>query len=162
MEKRVMTDSKRRKALTAASALLGGMLVLTACSGDGKAASGSGGSATSQAKVDEAAAKKASEAQIKITPSDGSDNASINNAAKVTVAKGTLTDVTMTTASGTAVAGQISADKKSWAPSGRLEPIWVAAEHYAKASQPVVLVAGARFGTGSSRDWAAKGQRLLG
>lgn len=48
------------------------------------------------------------------------------------------------------------------APSGRLEPIWVAAEHYAKASQPVVLVAGARFGTGSSRDWAAKGQRLLG
>jgi len=48
------------------------------------------------------------------------------------------------------------------APSGRLEPIWEAAEHYAKASQPVVLVAGARFGTGSSRDWAAKGQRLLG
>ena len=48
------------------------------------------------------------------------------------------------------------------APSGRLEPIWDAAAHYAKASQPVVLVAGARFGTGSSRDWAAKGQRLLG
>ncbi len=48
------------------------------------------------------------------------------------------------------------------APSGRLEPIWEAADHYAKASQPVVLVAGARFGTGSSRDWAAKGQRLLG
>ena len=48
------------------------------------------------------------------------------------------------------------------APSGRLEPIWEAAAHYAKASRPVVLVAGARFGTGSSRDWAAKGQRLLG
>ena len=48
------------------------------------------------------------------------------------------------------------------APSGRLEPIWEAAAHYAKASLPVVLVAGARFGTGSSRDWAAKGQRLLG
>jgi aconitate hydratase len=48
------------------------------------------------------------------------------------------------------------------APSGRLEPIWEAAAHYAEASQPVVLVAGARFGTGSSRDWAAKGQRLLG
>ncbi|OIJ91267.1 hypothetical protein BIV24_16370 [Streptomyces colonosanans] len=116
-----MTDSKRRKCLTAASALLGGMLVLTACSGGSKEAGGSGGGATAQANVDEAAAQKASEAQVKITPADGSDNASINNAAKVTVAKGTLTDVTMTTASGTPVAGQISADKKSWAPSGRLE-----------------------------------------
>ncbi|QVQ26497.1 aconitate hydratase AcnA [Achromobacter deleyi] len=48
------------------------------------------------------------------------------------------------------------------APSGRLEPIWEAAAHYAQASNPVVLVAGERFGTGSSRDWAAKGQRLLG
>ncbi|SEJ74125.1 aconitate hydratase AcnA [Achromobacter sp. NFACC18-2] len=47
-------------------------------------------------------------------------------------------------------------------PSGTLEPIWEAAAHYAQASQPVVLVAGERFGTGSSRDWAAKGQRLLG
>ncbi|AJE42222.1 hypothetical protein CP978_21260 [Streptomyces nodosus] len=115
----MMTNSKRRKGLVTASALLGGMLVLTACSG-GSEASGGGGD-TSQAKADEAAAKKASEAQIKITPTDGSDNASINNAAKVTVAKGTLTQVTMTTASGTAVEGQISADKKSWAPSGQLE-----------------------------------------
>ncbi|MEW2497037.1 L,D-transpeptidase [Streptomyces nodosus] len=114
-----MTNSKRRKGLVTASALLGGMLVLTACSG-GSEASGGGGD-TSQAKADEAAAKKASEAQIKITPTDGSDNASINNAAKVTVAKGTLSQVTMTTSSGTAVEGQISADKKSWAPSGQLE-----------------------------------------
>ncbi|MGI5137440.1 MULTISPECIES: L,D-transpeptidase [unclassified Streptomyces] len=114
-----MTNSKRRKGLATASALLGGMLVLTACSGGNDAAGG--GESTSQAKADEAAAKKASEADIKITPADGSDNASINNAAKVTVSKGTLTGVTMTTASGTAVAGQISADKKSWAPSGQLE-----------------------------------------
>ncbi|MFJ3822628.1 L,D-transpeptidase [Streptomyces nodosus] len=114
-----MTNSKRRKGLVTASALLGGMLVLTACSG-GSEASGGGGD-TSQAKADEAAAKKTSEAQIKITPTDGSDNASINNAAKVTVAKGTLTQVAMTTSSGTAVEGQISADKKSWAPSGQLE-----------------------------------------
>lgn len=48
------------------------------------------------------------------------------------------------------------------APSGRVEPIWEAAEHYRRDGQPVVLLAGARFGTGSSRDWAAKGQRLLG
>ncbi|MGW9030539.1 L,D-transpeptidase [Streptomyces sp. NPDC055722] len=114
-----MTNSKRRKGLATASALLGGMLVLTACSGGNDAAGG--GESTSQAKADEAAARKASEADIKITPADGSDNASINNAAKVTVSKGTLTGVTMTTASGTAVAGQISADKKSWAPSGQLE-----------------------------------------
>ncbi|MGW1259796.1 L,D-transpeptidase [Streptomyces sp. NPDC002513] len=117
-----MTDSRRRKGLMTASALLGGMLVLTACSGGSKAASGGGGGdSTSQAKVDAAAAQKSSEAQITITPGDGSDNASINNAAKVTVAKGLLTQVAMTTASGTPVAGQISADKKSWAPSGQLE-----------------------------------------
>ncbi|MEU6219457.1 Ig-like domain-containing protein [Streptomyces sp. NPDC047022] len=114
-----MTDSMRRNGLATAAALLGGMLVLTACSGGGKSASG--GDPTSQAQVDEAAAKKTSEAQIKITPADGSDNASINNAAKVTVEKGTLTNVTMTTESGTPVAGQISADKKSWAPDGQLQ-----------------------------------------
>ncbi|MGX5184092.1 L,D-transpeptidase [Streptomyces avermitilis] len=121
MERRVMTDSNRRKGLRAASVLLGGVLVLSACSGGNSEASSGGGDSTSQAKVDEAAAKKASEAQIKITPKDGSDNASINNAAKVTVSKGTLTDVTMKTAAGTAVAGQISADKKSWSPTGQLE-----------------------------------------
>ncbi|MET7700941.1 Ig-like domain-containing protein [Streptomyces sp. NPDC005485] len=124
MEKRVMTDGKRRKGLMAASALLGGVLVLTACGGGDDKASGSGdggGDSSSQAKVDEAAAKKTSEAQIKITPKDGSDNASINNAAKVTVSKGSLTDVTMKTAAGSAVAGQISADKKTWAPTGQLE-----------------------------------------
>ncbi|MFD3933201.1 Ig-like domain-containing protein [Streptomyces sp. NPDC058614] len=123
MEKRVMTDSKRRRGLMVASALLGGVLVLSACSGsDDKATGGDGGNTSSaQAQADEAAAKKTSEASITITPKDGSDNASINNAAKVTVSKGTLTDVTMKTADGTAVAGEISADKLSWAPSGQLE-----------------------------------------
>jgi hypothetical protein len=122
MEKRVMTDSKRRKGLMAASALLGGVLVLSACSGgDDSAGASGGGDSTSQAKVDEAAAKKTSEAQIKITPKDGSDNASINTGTKVTVSKGKLTEVTLKTAAGTAVAGQISADKKSWAPTGQLE-----------------------------------------
>ncbi len=48
------------------------------------------------------------------------------------------------------------------APSGRVQPIWDAAAQYRQDQQPVVLLAGARFGTGSSRDWAAKGQRLLG
>ncbi|MET8859884.1 MULTISPECIES: Ig-like domain-containing protein [unclassified Streptomyces] len=122
MEKRVMTISKRRKRLVAASALLGGVLVLSACSGgDDKAGASDGGDSTSQAKVDEAAAKKTSEALIKITPKDGSDNASINNGTAVAVTKGTLTSVTMKTASGTDVAGQISADKKSWKPLNRLD-----------------------------------------
>jgi hypothetical protein len=123
MEKRVMTDSKRRKGLTVASALLGGVLVLSACSGGGgdDPKGESGGDGSSQSKVDEAAAEKSSEAQIKITPKDGSDNASINSAAAVTVTKGTLTDVTMKTAAGAAVAGEISADKKSWKPGAQLE-----------------------------------------
>lgn len=47
-------------------------------------------------------------------------------------------------------------------PSGQLLPIWEVARRYAEAGQSVVLVAGERYGTGSSRDWAAKGQRLLG
>jgi lipoprotein-anchoring transpeptidase ErfK/SrfK len=116
-----MTDSKRRKGLVAASALLGGVLVLTACSGSDDKSSGSDSSQSSQSQADEAAAKKSSEAQIKITPADGSDNASINNSAAVTVSKGTLTAVSMTTADGTAVAGTISADKLSWKPSAQLE-----------------------------------------
>ncbi|MFD7936389.1 Ig-like domain-containing protein [Streptomyces sp. NPDC048253] len=120
MEKRVMTDSRRRRGLMTASALLGGVLVLSACSGGDNDASDGGGS-SSQAKADEAAAKKSSEAQIKITPADGSDNASINNSAAVTVSKGTLTTVTMTTSDGTAVEGALSADKTSWKPNTQLE-----------------------------------------
>ncbi|GAA2905914.1 Ig-like domain-containing protein [Streptomyces mexicanus] len=102
----------------ASSALLGGVLVLSACSGGGDAAGKDG---DSTAKADKAAAQETSDAQIKITPADGSDNASINNSAAVTVTKGTLTNVTMTTSDGKAVTGQISADKTSWKPSVQLE-----------------------------------------
>ncbi|GGS25278.1 Ig-like domain-containing protein [Streptomyces griseoviridis] len=115
-----MTNSRRRKGLAAASALLGGVLVLSACSGGDDDASGGGGG-SSQAQVDKAAAEKTSEAQIKITPKDGSSNASINNSATVSVAKGTLTDVKMTTSDGTEVSGEISADRTSWKPSAQLE-----------------------------------------
>ncbi|MEU4142024.1 L,D-transpeptidase [Streptomyces parvulus] len=115
-----MTDGKRRKGLAAASALLGGVLVLSACS-SGDADTSGGGDKTSQAEVDEAAANKTSEAQIAITPKGGSDNASINNGTGVTVSKGTLTEVKMTASDGTAVDGEISADKTSWKPSGQLE-----------------------------------------
>ncbi|MGR3911651.1 aconitate hydratase AcnA, partial [Burkholderia sp. SR8] len=47
-------------------------------------------------------------------------------------------------------------------PSGDVLPIFEAAARYEREGDPVVLVAGERYGTGSSRDWAAKGQRLLG
>ncbi|WP_298232212.1 aconitate hydratase AcnA [uncultured Azohydromonas sp.] len=47
-------------------------------------------------------------------------------------------------------------------PSGDVQPIWEVARRYREAGEAVVLVAGERYGTGSSRDWAAKGQRLLG
>jgi aconitate hydratase len=47
-------------------------------------------------------------------------------------------------------------------PSGEIAPLWEVAERYRAAGRAVVLVAGERYGTGSSRDWAAKGQRLLG
>jgi aconitate hydratase len=47
-------------------------------------------------------------------------------------------------------------------PTGEVQPIWDVATRYREAGQSVVLLAGERYGMGSSRDWAAKGQRLLG
>ena len=47
-------------------------------------------------------------------------------------------------------------------PSGALMPIWDASQRYQAEGHSVVIVAGERYGTGSSRDWAAKGQRMLG
>ena len=47
-------------------------------------------------------------------------------------------------------------------PSGRSMPIYDAAMAYRQDGVPLVIVAGAEYGTGSSRDWAAKGPKLLG
>jgi aconitate hydratase len=47
-------------------------------------------------------------------------------------------------------------------PSGDELSIFEAAERYAYESVPLVVVAGSDYGQGSSRDWAAKGPRLLG
>jgi aconitate hydratase len=47
-------------------------------------------------------------------------------------------------------------------PSSSVAPIHEVAQRYREEGSPVVLIAGERYGTGSSRDWAAKGQRLLG
>jgi aconitate hydratase len=48
------------------------------------------------------------------------------------------------------------------ARGGKPLPLWQAAARYAEHGQPVVIVAGERYGMGSSRDWAAKGASLLG
>ena len=47
-------------------------------------------------------------------------------------------------------------------PEGEQVSIYDAAMAYAKTSTPLVVIAGKEYGTGSSRDWAAKGTRLLG
>jgi aconitate hydratase len=47
-------------------------------------------------------------------------------------------------------------------PSGEKMWIYDAAMRYARESVPLVIFAGKEYGTGSSRDWAAKGTRLLG
>ena len=47
-------------------------------------------------------------------------------------------------------------------PDGGVVPIHEAADAYRARGVPMVVVAGARYGTGSSRDWAAKGPSLLG
>ncbi|WP_416391095.1 aconitate hydratase AcnA [Alloalcanivorax xenomutans] len=47
-------------------------------------------------------------------------------------------------------------------PGGEEMPIYGAAMRYRKEGVPSVVVAGKEYGTGSSRDWAAKGTRLLG
>ena len=47
-------------------------------------------------------------------------------------------------------------------PSGDETTVFEASERYRDAGTPLVVLAGAEFGTGSSRDWAAKGTDLLG
>jgi aconitate hydratase len=47
-------------------------------------------------------------------------------------------------------------------PTGDVMPIYDAAMRYIAAGVPLIVIAGKEYGTGSSRDWAAKGTRLLG
>ena len=49
-----------------------------------------------------------------------------------------------------------------YAPTGECMPIYDAAMLYKQDNRPLVVVAGKEYGTGSSRDWAAKGTVLLG
>ena len=47
-------------------------------------------------------------------------------------------------------------------PEGEVTRMWEAIETYMERAQPLIIVAGADYGQGSSRDWAAKGPRLAG
>ncbi len=47
-------------------------------------------------------------------------------------------------------------------PDGKVMRMWEAIETYMDRKQPLIIVAGADYGQGSSRDWAAKGVRLAG
>ena len=49
-----------------------------------------------------------------------------------------------------------------YAPTGEVMPIYDAAMLYKQDGRPLVVIAGKEYGTGSSRDWAAKGTVLLG
>lgn len=47
-------------------------------------------------------------------------------------------------------------------PEGQVMRMWEAIETYMNRAQPLIIIAGADYGQGSSRDWAAKGVRLAG
>jgi aconitate hydratase len=47
-------------------------------------------------------------------------------------------------------------------PTGEIVPIYEASMRYQAAGIPLIVIAGTEYGTGSSRDWAAKGTILLG
>ena len=47
-------------------------------------------------------------------------------------------------------------------PEGEVVRMWDAIETYMERKQPLIIIAGADYGQGSSRDWAAKGVRLAG
>ena len=61
---------------------------------------------------------------------------------------------------------KLTPDKEGWwtkhMPSGEVMTIYDAAQRYIAAQTPLIVLAGKEYGSGSSRDWAAKGPNLLG
>lgn len=57
---------------------------------------------------------------------------------------------------------EIEGGYTKYLPTGETMPIYDAAMKYMADKTPLVVIAGKEYGTGSSRDWAAKGTRLLG
>ena len=64
----------------------------------------------------------------------------------------------MVTSDGKVMAGSLARIE----PEGRVTRMWEAIETYMERKQPLIIIAGADYGQGSSRDWAAKGVRLAG
>ena len=56
----------------------------------------------------------------------------------------------------------VEGGKTKYVPTGEEMWIYDASARYIQANIPTVILAGAEYGTGSSRDWAAKGPKLLG
>jgi len=61
-----------------------------------------------------------------------------------------------------ALAGGVEGPVTMHLPSGELLPVADAAARYVASKTPLIIIAGREYGSGSSRDWAAKGTRMLG
>jgi iron-sulfur-dependent 2-methylisocitrate dehydratase len=79
-------------------------------------------------------------------------------AQRATFANPTLKNEMVRNADGSIKAGSLARVE----PEGKVTRMWEAIEIYMERRQPLIIVAGADYGQGSSRDWAAKGVRLAG
>ncbi|MDE1954374.1 MAG: Fe/S-dependent 2-methylisocitrate dehydratase AcnD [Betaproteobacteria bacterium] len=79
-------------------------------------------------------------------------------AQRATFANPTLSNEMVRNADGSVRRGSLARVE----PEGRVMRMWEAIETYMQRRQPLIIVAGADYGQGSSRDWAAKGVRLAG
>lgn len=79
-------------------------------------------------------------------------------AQRATFANPTLRNEMVRTEDGAVRAGSLARVE----PEGKVMRMWEAIETYMERGQPLIIVAGADYGQGSSRDWAAKGVRLAG
>jgi len=79
-------------------------------------------------------------------------------AQRATFANPTLKNEMVRNADGSVRAGSLARIE----PEGQVTRMWEAIEAYMARKQPLIVIAGADYGQGSSRDWAAKGVRLAG
>ncbi|MGN6153379.1 MAG: Fe/S-dependent 2-methylisocitrate dehydratase AcnD [Lysobacteraceae bacterium] len=79
-------------------------------------------------------------------------------AQRATFANPTLLNEMVRNSDGTVKKGSLARVE----PEGQVMRMWEAIETYMDRGQPLIIVAGADYGQGSSRDWAAKGVRLAG
>ncbi|SFN02190.1 Fe/S-dependent 2-methylisocitrate dehydratase AcnD [Variovorax sp. OV329] len=79
-------------------------------------------------------------------------------AMRATFANPTLKNEMVRNADGSVKSGSLARIE----PEGRVVRMWEAMETYLNRRQPLIVIAGADYGQGSSRDWAAKGVRLAG